>query len=241
MRSALESSWVDYEHLNILVVQGATVVVARGTGVTGSETSESSFYFNVLPAPTEGGDPDWVGFRVLAFPNQLLPAGMEIVKVLTRFDDNQYLIPLTDAGGRFCAVPFGESIYVFRRSTDGTLLSTRFRLIQEGSTATPDRVSYSLESPWEVRFQDSEVPDTPADDQGVQNYLALSKEPVYEPTFELSMVRGLSNDSFDVQIVPAAGGRAMCHVFQVLPDESRTQMSSLPIDECGQYDLQGLR
>jgi hypothetical protein len=242
MRGALESSWLDYEHLNTVVVQDTTVVVARGAGTAGSETIESSFYFNVLPAPTEGRihAREWVGFRSLAFPNQLLPTGMEIVKVLTRYDDNQYLIPVTDAGGRFRAVSFGDSIYIFRCSSDGTLLSTRFRLIREGSTATPDRVSYSLESPWELRFQISERPDITTNDEEAERYLSLSREPSYEPTFELPMVRGLSADSFDVEIVPVTGGRAMCHVFHALPDGSEKPVASLPIDEYGQYELQGL-
>jgi hypothetical protein len=227
MRLALESSWLDYEHIDTVVVQDTTVVLAR-------EAGQSSFCFNVLLASTDGSGaaPEWVGFQKLPFPKQLQPVGMEIVKVLTRHGDNYYWIPVTDAGGRFRAVPFGQFIYVFRRSTEGTLLSTRFRLIREGSTATPDRVRYSLESAWEVQLQ--------AGDQGAQNYLSLSKEPIYEPTFELSMVPELSNDSFDVEIVPEAGGRAMCHVFQLLPGESKTRVFSLRIDECGQYDLQGL-
>jgi hypothetical protein len=241
LRGALESSWLDYEHVNTVVVQGTTVVVAREAGVTGSEMIESSLCFNVLSVSTDGsGASEWVGFRKLPLPNELLLVGKEIVNVLTRNRDSPYLIPVTDAGGRFRVVPFGESIYIFRRTTEGTLLSTRFCLIREGSTATPDRVSYSLESPWVVRFQASEKPDTQANDQGVQSYQSLSKEPTREPTFELSMVRGLSTDSFDVEIVPLADGRAMCHVFQVLPDKSKTQIFSVPIDESGQYDLQGL-
>jgi hypothetical protein len=231
MRRALETSWLDYEHVDTVVVQGTTVVLAREAHRV---AIDSPFCFNVLLAPADGSGaaPEWVGFRKLPFPNELLTVGMEIVNVLTRHGDTQYLIPVTDAGGRFRAVPFREFIYVFRRSTEGTLLSTRFRLICEGSTATPDRVSYALESPWEVRFQ--------ANDQCVQNHRSLSKDLTFEPTFELSMVRGLSTDSFDVEIVPVAGGRAMCHIFQVLPDESKTRVFSLPIDESGQYDLQGL-
>jgi len=228
MRSTLESSWLDYEHFNTVVVQDTTVVLARkpsmvAVSVSGSETIESHFCFNVLSTPTdESGAAEWAGYRKLPFPNELLPVGMEIVCVLTANGDNPYLIPVSDAGGRFCAVPFREFIYVFRLSTEGTLLSTRFRLIREGATSTPDRVSYSLESPWEVRFQ-------------------ASKEPSCEPTFELSMVRGLSTDSFDVEIVPVADGRAMCNVFHIHPDESKSRVFSLPMDECGQYDLQDLR
>lgn len=238
MRSTLGSSWLDCEHVNIVVVQGTTVVLAReapimATGETEPEATENHFCFNVRSVPTDGTAPGWIGFRKLPFPNKLLPGGKEIVSVLSNNGDNQYFIPVIDAGGRFCAVPFREFIYVFRRSTDGTLLSTRFRLIREGATATPDQVSYSLESPWEVRFQ--------TNDQRVQDYLSLSKEPFYEPTFELSMVRGLSTDAFDVEIVPVADGRAMCHVYQVRPDETKFWVFSLPIDEYGQYDLQGLR
>jgi len=237
VRSTLGSSWLDYEHFNTVVVQGTTVVLARRASIGGSETIESHFCFNVLSVTTDGSGAalKWVGYRELPFPNELLPVGMEIVSVLTTNGDN-HLVPVTDAGGRFCAVPFREFIYVFRLSTESTLLSTRFRLTREGSTSTPDRVSYSLESPWEVRFQAREKPD----DQGVQHHLSLSQEQFCEPTFELSMVRGLSAESFDVEIVPVAGGGAMCHVFDVLPGESKSRMFSLPIDECGQYDLRGL-
>lgn len=221
MRGTLGSSWLDYEHFDTVVVQGTTVVLAREAH---DVATDSPFSFNVLLTPADGNvaAPEWTGFRKLPFPNELLPVGMEIVNVLTSHRDNQYLVPMTDAGERFRAVAFREFIYVFRRSTDGTLLSTRFRLVREGATATPDRVSYSLESPWEVG-------------------LPLNKEPLCEPTFELSMVRGLATDAFDVEIVPMSGGRAMCHVYHVLPDKSKSRVFSLPIDECGQYDLQGLR
>jgi len=116
LSSTLESLWRGYEHVNTVVVQGTTVALAREAGVTGSETIDSSLCFNVLSAPTDGsgGASEWVGFRKLPLPNELLLVGKEIVSVLTSNSDNQYLIPVTDAGGRFRAAAFGEFIYIFR-------------------------------------------------------------------------------------------------------------------------------
>lgn len=247
MRLSSENLDLDFQATDSVNYQGSVIVFARETTSTrlGGAVEgllESDIQFNVLAMSpeAEGKATDWTGFETLYFPDEIRPAGMEIINVPSHFAPGKPA-KVQDAGGRFRVLASDRFIYMFRQSTGGTLLVTRFRLLRQGSKATPLRTSFSLDPVWEVRFQLSGKPDTPASKKDVQNYLSLEKEPFYEPTFELSMVKGIANGNFDVEFVPGGvGGRLVCHIFVLDTTGNKVSVYSLPLDEEGRFDLSGL-
>src|SRR5205085_1399653 len=138
----------------------------------------SNLYFTVLaPDPNDqNGAMAWTGFQPVAFPNAVRPAGMQIISIPVIYGGAAELSGLQDAGLPIRAKATADYLYIFRQAVEGSLLVNRFRLVRKAGTATSG-IEYVLEPAWEVRFQRSGKPDTPADAKDVLNYISADGEP----------------------------------------------------------------
>jgi hypothetical protein len=150
-------------------------------------SAASDICFNVLALEAQSGNDalDWAGFRPLAFPNAVRPAGMNLVGVPLEYAVDMPVDGLEDAGMPFKVLSNQEYVYLFRQVRKGTLLVNRFRLVRETMPGNPQEVFYSLAPAWEVRFQRSGKPDTAADAKDIQSHLDPDEHPFIEPAFEL--------------------------------------------------------
>jgi len=221
--------------------QGTVIVFARGVPETPEERERpfredllsSDIYFDVLALnPGDDDTRDWVGFQALALPNTVRPAGMQIINVPSVYNKGSNIDLLQDAGLPVRAKASGDYLYLFRQSKEGSLLVNRFRLVRKSDVKSGE-TSFALEPAWEVRFQRSGKPDTPADPKDVLNYLSSDKEPFLEPTVELFMLKAGSKSDFDVEFLPAGSGGLACQIFVADQTANTVNLYNLPLDANG--------
>ncbi|MGH9350518.1 MAG: LamG-like jellyroll fold domain-containing protein [Vicinamibacterales bacterium] len=139
--------------------------------------------------PTLSDQDAWKDFKILSFPTELRPVGMNLVTINFKKDE----IPTADVP--FSVESDGSYIYVFRQSSAGTLLVDRFIF---------DEVLGVLSHAWEVRYRRSQKIDTPADRKDTFGSTNMEGNRFIEPTIELTMIDYLSNGRFAVLVLPTA-------------------------------------
>jgi len=223
--------------------QGLVVAFARGDEPS-PDTDESllptNIHFNVLAlnVDSQSDANDWSGFRHLSLPDAVRPAGMNMINVPVTYTPDAAIDGLQDANQPFRILTNQEYIYIFRQAKKGTLLVNRLRLVRETAQANSQEVIYALQPAWEVRYQRSGKPDSPADMRDSQAYLSPDKTPFYEPAFELFMIEGLVDGNFDVQFLPRADGTLLsCSVFVTNAATNSIDVYELPLDSFGQFSL----
>lgn len=243
---ALVPSPVDYHQVATVSYQGTVIAFARGTPASVSRRRRtlsdhlltSDLYFNVLALnpDDDSNAKDWTGFQPVGFPNAVRPAGMQIVNVPAVYDKTSNIPQLQDAGLPIRAKASADYLYLFRQSVESSLLVNRFRLTRKSDGKS---VTYVLEPAWEVRFQRSGKPDTPADSKDVLNYLSADNEPFVEPTLELFMLKGGKEADFDVEFLPVSSGGLSCQVFEVDHVKNQIDLYNIPLDPNGAFLLTG--
>jgi large repetitive protein len=238
---------VKFNQVAATTFQGTVIAFARGIPETSEEKTRpyledllsSDLYFNVFALnPDDQNSQDWIGFQPLAFPNTVRPAGMQIVNIPSVYDKNAKIAPLQDSGRPICVKASADYIYVFRQSKSASLLVNRFRLVKT-SDVNAGASSFTLEPAWEVRFQRSGKPDTPADPKDVLNYLSPDKEPFLEPTLELFMTQAGAAIDFDAELLPNASGGLSCQIFIVDHADNRLDLFNFPLDNNGNFIFTG--
>ncbi|MEB4631492.1 LamG domain-containing protein [Burkholderia contaminans] len=236
-----------YDQIATTNYQGTVIAFARGIPETAEERASpfvdnlaaSNLYFNVLALNPDDQDAiDWAGFHPIAFPSTVRPAGMQIINVPSVYNADADIAPLQDAKRHVVAKSSADYLYLFRESVSGSILVNRFRLVRKSDVRSGE-VSFLLEPAWEVRFQRSGKPDTPADAKDVLNFLDPDKQPFLEPTLELFMMQAGSEATFDVELLPSASGGLSCQFFVVDPATHRVQLYNFPIDGNGDLVFTG--
>lgn len=230
-----------YDQVATTSYQGTVIAFARGIPETQEERAPrfvenlaiSDLYFNVLALNPDDQDAiDWAGFRPIAFPSTVRPAGMQIINVPSIYSADANIPPLQDAKRHVVVKASADYLYLFRESVSGSILVNRFRLVRKSDVQSGE-VSFLLEPAWEVRFQRSGKPDTPADSKDVLNFLDPDKQPFLEPTLELFMMQAGEHAAFDVELLPSASGGLSCQFFVVDASARRVNLYNFPIDGNG--------
>jgi hypothetical protein len=140
-----------------------------------------------LDNPGHQSDELWSDFDFLEFPTQIRPVGMQVITLKL----GTTVVAATDSP--FQVVSDANYVYVFRRSSAGTLLVDRFVL---------DAVMMRLVPTWEVRYRRSQKVDLPADRKDSFGTTNMEGERFVEATTELTMIGNIQGAGFAVQIMP---------------------------------------
>lgn len=229
-----------YDQVATVNFQGQVIAFARGAGSAPGVPGD--LYFNVLGlgADSQTDDLDWSGFQPLVFPDEVRPVGMNIVNVPSVYADGNASKALIDDGAPFRVLAGPAYIYVFRETRKKTLLCNRFRLVRRAAGGDAQTVSYAMDPAWEVRFQRSGKPDTPADARDMLGYLSPDGDPFIEPSLELFMVRGLVDGNYAPVFLPTSDPAIVsCALFVADREAGDTAVYVLPMDKSGAFDLTG--
>lgn len=200
-----------------------TVVRHQGMVIVLALDEKRDIYYRVLAVDPAQPDDDksWSDRKRLAFPNQIRPAGMSLVTVGLRTAERTASAP-------FQAVSDGKHVYLFRQSTDGTLYVDRFVF---------DPAPKTLNPAWEARFQRSRKRDLPASRKDTLGARDMESEPFFEPTTELTVVKGLQDGRFCVLLLP--GRLPSQWRWQIFVTNSEGEVDSFSIrrGEDGLFDM----
>jgi hypothetical protein len=165
-----------------------TAVRHQGMVIVLALDEKREIYYRVLALDPAQPDDDksWSDRRKLSFPDEIRPAGMSLVTVGLKTAERT-------ADAPFQAVSDGKHVYLFRQSTDGTLYVDRFVF---------DPAPQKLNPAWEARFQRSRKRDLPASRKDTLGARDMESEPFFEPTTELTVVKGLQDGRFCALLLP---------------------------------------
>ena len=141
-------------------------------------------------------DDNWSSVRKLSFPDEMRPIGYNLIQVGSHQAKADMHTP-------FQLVSDGKHVCLFRQSTRGSLLLTRFLLIDDVNDETGEIVPV-LQSPWEVRYQRSRKANVPSGLKDSRGFKDMNDEAFLEPTFELCFISDLSQGRFSVLILPTS-------------------------------------
>jgi hypothetical protein len=170
----------DYRFPTVVRHQGMVIVLAL------DEKRDISYRVLALDPAQPDDDKSWSDRKKLGFPDQIRPAGMSVVTVGLKTAERT-------ADAPFQAVSDGKHVYLFRQSTDGTLYVDRFVF---------DPAAQTLNPTWEARFQRSRKRDLPASRKDTLGARDMESEPFFEPTTELTAVKGLQDGRFCALLLP---------------------------------------
>ncbi|MNR96528.1 Laminin G domain protein [compost metagenome] len=216
-----------------VVHRGLPVVVCLG--LQEGETAPRAYY-NILHASMEAGDDakTWGGYRELAMPTQLSPAGMSVLRAPAPIGDR----------GLFQIVSDQEYVYLFR-ATPTAIHVNRYVMAEEATASVKNASRMVLQPAWEVRYRRSGKADLPASDQDAFAAKDLDGKPYLEPFYELPIdPRGLQLDSasFAVQLLPSSltGGHRW-QLFVCRPDLGQVWTYSFERSEDGWFAIDSSR
>ncbi|MGR3938295.1 LamG-like jellyroll fold domain-containing protein [Streptomyces sp. BRA346] len=211
---------------------------SRSTGRQGTPSAADDLYYNVLSLDINSSSDavDWDGWRRLEMPNEVRPAGMQLINVPSQYGAHDRLAKAADASVPFRVVSSQEYVYLLRQTVGGTLLVNRFRLVRQASPDNPQEAAYVLSPAWEVRFQRSGKPDIPYDDTDVQSFLDPEREPFVEPAYEVP-VPGITDGRFDAALLPHGDGASLTCTIMVARETDRVDVYELPLDAAGHFVL----
>ncbi len=221
-----------FENLNSVVHQGITISFG-----TQEVNGAPALFYNVLGLNVESEEDsnDWTGFKQLALPVCVRPAGMSLVS-----------LPLEVAGvAADPALPIRvvsdqRRISVLIPSTRGTVLLARYLLRKVSSGGRDQSSDYELSPVWEVRFERSGKQSVADDRTDPQTYVTADGKPFLEPMYELAMLNGFANRQFDVLFLPVQDSEALNWQF-ITTDASTGTLSlfNFPSTDTGLPDTAG--
>lgn len=177
--------------------------------------------YNVLNPKLESADKaeDWDGYTELKFPSEISVAGVDILR-LERGVLNQ---------GFFRALTDQQYIYIFRASSDA-LYVNRYVLVEQPNANIEGETKLELQPAWEVRFQRSGKPDTPAGAKDTQSFFNLDGKEFIEPVIELPLGWGnrrldFSKGWFDVSLLPTNTAGVLRWLFLVADQKTGSLLS----------------
>lgn len=212
--------------------QGVLLAFAVTAGQTGT-----AVYYDTLDLAA--GEPDdasaWSGFRPLALPGTLRPAGLTLVDVEA---DAAAVKPAPE--GPIEVVSDGTQLYLFRLSTKGTPLVNRLVMVDMGTDRVTKRPVREVHPAWEVRFAGTGQRDVAAGPGDSQRFTDPDGKPYEEPTIELSMIRVAAGGNVAVELVPADNGTRLRWQVFAATKAGTVSSWSFERDEAGMFDLSNL-
>ena len=225
--------------------QGTVIAFASGTPETPAEhrspvytdgVHTTNLYFNVLALnPDDIDSKDWTGWQPVVFPNEVQPAGMQIITA-----PDQYILaaPRTTIPGEpwraVQALGSEQYLYLFCQTVRNTLLVNRYRMVKQRDTRSGE-MRHVLEPAWEVRFVASGKADTPASAKDALSYLSADRTPFLAPSVELFMCGTVQTAlTFETVLLPTSSGEVACQVFALDASASTVSLYNFPISENGE-------
>ena len=235
-----------YCDVRLVTCQGVTVALARKTGQTNCDT----LYYNILDLTvgSESDADDWTGFKELSFPPTLRPAGMGLIELPLE------MTGVSTADAPFYVVAEDIFVWVFRQSSNGTLLANRFVLKTSvtrdpaGSEAQQEAASEDaeliLEPVWEARFQNTGQYAFASGQDDPQSVTDRDGNPYFEPVLELAFVDQIKDGRFALDLIaaPETGSR-MWQIFVTDGDANSPTVLcryAIPYTDSAAFDLSGM-
>jgi hypothetical protein len=236
------------QHINTVTHEGKVVVF--GTDSTGKifyTIKQDGFEDSYLNTPADQRT-GWETWQVLEFPNEKDDQSvMDQEKAELTYQDNpsryllrsRYLTQGITAVAPVQVIAALDHIYVFRQSTENTLLVDRFVL---------DGMTNKLNRKLEVRFKRSRQKHTPTKtmamgNNGLSNVDTLDFRDAngnffYEPTTELCLVNNLHKGWFSVVLVPTVENDVhRWHIFAYNSQSQKVELTTLRASKEGLFDL----
>lgn len=216
-----------------VVHRGLPVVVCLG--LAEGETTPR-VYYNILHASLEAGDDanTWGGYRELAMPTELAPAGMSVLRSPVPAGERRLFQVVSDQ----------EYLYLFR-ATPTAIHVNRYVMAEEATASVKNASRMLLQPAWEVRYRRSGKADLPATDQDAFAAKDLDGKPYVEPFYELPIdPQGLQLDSasFAVQLLPSSlTGSHRWQLFICRPDLGEVWSYSFERSEDGWFAIDPAR
>jgi len=165
----------------------------------------------------------WKDFKLLEFPKQLRPVGVNLITVDFKKDPT----PVADVP--FFVMSDTRYVCVFRQSSANTLLVDRFVF---------DSTLAVLTNAWEVRYRRSRKIDTPADRKDTFGSTDMEGKRFIEPTTELTMIGNLSQGRFAALVLPAEVPNPERWLIAAFNASSGTlDTYSIAVSDIGLFDL----
>jgi large repetitive protein len=187
----------------------------------GTADKGDAIYYNVLAARLESTDKaeDWDGYTELKFPAQVSLAGVHILR-LERTVLNK---------GFFKAITDQQYIYIVRAAKDALYIN-RYVMVERPNPNIQGETKIELQPAWEVRYQRSEKPDTPAGDKDTQSFVDMDGKEFLEPILELpfgwqSERLDFSKAWFDVSLLPTNTAGVLRWLFLVADQKNGALLS----------------
>jgi large repetitive protein len=210
----------DYNYPFAITHQGKAIYFASRPAVTG----QYDYYYQVLELRVDSTHDqlDWAGYKPLAFPQTVSPAGMSLVDAVRA--------PVT--GPQVRVVSDEKYVYVFR-SGERQIYVSRYTMVEIPNAQVSGDKDLALEPAWQVRYQRSRSPNVPASEKDSLSYLDMDGVPFVEPVLELVLgtkdTFPLDAAQFSVRLVPTAeSGVQRWQIFVVQSDTGLVYCYSLP-------------
>jgi hypothetical protein len=210
----------EYKYTRSINFQGKVI------GFAAQKNQNNQFEIGCSTLVLSSDDPNdstsWRDFETLKFSDEVRIAGINVMT----FD--------APAGGvasseLFDVVTDDLYVYVFRQSTNNTLLVDRFIY---------DEVLGKLVNAWEVRYRRSQKPDIPAGIKDSFGSTNMEGEYFLEPTTELTMVCNLQSGWFKAMILPTElKNESRWQIFIFNSVTSRLMSYSIKRSENGLFDF----
>lgn len=236
------------KHINTISHEGKVVVF--GTDSLGKiyyTVKQDGFEDSYLNTPVDQRT-GWEAWQTLEFPNEADDQSV-VEKEKTEFtyqnDQNRYLLRSRystqgiSAVAPVQAIAALDHVYVFRQSTDNTLLVDRFVL---------DGMTNKLNRKLEVRFKRSRQKHTPTKsmatgNSGLSNIDTLDFRDAngnffYEPTTELCLIRNLHQGWFSPVLVPTIENDGYrWHIFAYNSKNKKVELTTLRASKEGLFEV----
>lgn len=236
------------QHINTVAHEGKVVVFGiDNAGKIFYTVKQDGFEDSYLNTPADQRT-GWETWQTLEFPNEADDQSVieqEQAEFTYQDDPSRYLLRSRySTQSKTAVAPVQviaalDHIYVFRQSTDNTLLVDRFVL---------DGMTNKLNRKLEVRFKRSRQKHTPTKTMamgtnGLSNVDTLDFRDAndnffYEPTTELCLVNNLHKGWFSVVLVPTIENDVhRWHIFAYNSQTKKVELTTLRASKSGLFDL----
>jgi len=237
------------QHINSIAHEGKVVVFATdGDGIISYTVKQDGFEDSYLNTP-EAQRTGWEKWKTLEFPNEKVDdqsvVDKEHAELTYETDPSKFVFKSryrTTGASSVAPVQLVSAlghIYVFRQSTDNTLLVDRFVL---------DGMTNRLNRKLEVRFKRSKQKHQPTKNMnkgsnGLANIDSLDFRDAngnffYEPTTELCAVNNLQKGWFSVVLVPTIENDVYrWHIFAFNTLTNKVELTTIRASEEGLFDV----
>jgi hypothetical protein len=164
------------------------------------ESQACKYFYNVLNTDiTSSNDSqDWEGWFELSFPQEISLTGYNMLRVKKQPATQKFFQVISDE----------KYVYIFRAAENAVYVN-RYLMVEVPNPNIQGKTRIELQSAWEVRYQRSGKPDTPAGDKDTQNFISVEGIPFVEPVFEIPLCAeqgplNISEGAFAVSLIPAS-------------------------------------